>query len=265
MKKISLVTLAVTILLSGCGQVQSVNLDNYVTKEEYNKVVEERDSYKEQLQALNGNVEKSDTVNQTESKTINNKSDEKENKSQLSDSDFSTKEYLYENTIGDTLYFIIVTNNSDTDASISANGTAKDSDGNSIGADDMDIDILGAGETSIGYFYFDGVTGIDKVEYKIKYDDSPYYSPVINNLSIDQTLNDKNVILSVTNNGDKSAEFVEVYALFMDSDNNVIHYDSTYITDDDSEIKSGDTISSQLDCYKGYDHVEIYYTGRADK
>jgi len=36
------------------------------------------------------------------------------------------------------------------------------------------------------------------------------------------------------------------------------------VTDGDSEIKPGGTISVQLDTYKGFDHVECYLTGRSD-
>lgn len=205
------------------------------------------------------NVNNSD-LNITDNKSSSNKQSIKE----LSDSDFSIKEYMYENTIGDTIYFIIVTNNSNSDVFISANGIAKDVSGNSIGADDMEITVIGAGETSIGYFYFDGVTGINKVDYKLIYD-KPYFNPIINSLSVEQTLNDKNVILSVTNNSDSSARFVEAYVLFFNSENKIIQYDSKYITDSNSEIKTGNTISEQFDSYKGYDHVEIYLTGRTNK
>lgn len=191
-------------------------------------------------------------INQTENKTDN----------EVIDSEFEVKEYLYENTIGDTICFVIIKNNSKQDVSVSANATAKDSNGNSIGADEMDINIIGSGETSIGCFYFNNVKNIDKVDYKINYNKS-YYKPIINSLSIEQTLNDKNVILSATNNSAKPALFVQAYALFIDSQNNVVYYDSAYITDNDSEIKPEDTISIQLDSYKEYDHVEIYFTGRA--
>lgn len=184
---------------------------------------------------------------------------------EVSDSDFSIKEYKYENTIGDTLYFLVITNNSDTDVSVSGNATAKDASGNSIGAGDMSIDILGAGETSIGYFYFDSVSGIDKVEYTLDYNEKPYYKPVVNNLHIEQTLNSENVTVSVTNNAEYPVLFVEAYALFFDSNDNIVGYNSTYVTDSDSEIKPSKTISAQLDCYNGYDHVEVYFTGRADK
>ncbi len=184
---------------------------------------------------------------------------------EVSDSDFSIKEYKYENQIGDTLYFLVITNNSDTDVSVSGNATAKDESGNSIGAGDMSIDILGAGETSIGYFYFDSVSGIDKVEYTLDYNEKPYYKPVVNNLLVEQTLNSENVTISVTNNAEYPVLFVEAYALFFDGNDNVVGYNSTYVTDSDSEIKPSKTISAQLDCYNGYDHVEVYFTGRADK
>lgn len=195
---------------------------------------------------------------------VDNKNDKSSGKN-YSESDFEIKEHIYENTIGDTLYFIVIKNNSNANVSVSGNATAKDSNGNSIGADDMDIDIVGSGETSIGYFYFDSVSGVDNVEYTLRYNDKLYCSPVISNLEIEQTTNDKNVIVTLTNNGDKAAEFVTAYALFFDEGNNLLGYESTYIVDDDSEIKVGDTLSGQLDCYKGYDHVELYFTGRAYK
>ena len=143
--------------------------------------------------------------------TVDNKEATRE---EVSDSDFSIKEYKYENQIGDTLYFLAITNNSDTDVSVSGNATAKDESGNSIGAGDMSIDILGAGETSIGYFYFDSVSGIDKVEYTLDYNEKPYYKPVVNNLLVEQTLNSENVTISVTNNAEYPVLFVEAYALF---------------------------------------------------
>lgn len=117
--------------------------------------------------------------------TVDNKEATRE---EVSDSDFLVKEYLYENTIGDTLDFLIVTNNSNTNVAISGNAIAKDSSGNSIGAADMSIDVLGVGETSIGVFYFDSVSGIDKVDYTLDYDENPYYKPVVNDLSVEQTL-----------------------------------------------------------------------------
>jgi hypothetical protein len=111
-------------------------------------------------------------------------------------------------------------------------------------------------------FYFDSVKGIDHVKYSMGFDTSPYYSSVISDLESVNSINDKNVVVTVTNNGTQAAQFVEAYALFLDSDGNVVYYDSTYVTDGDSEIKPGATLSKQLTAYNSFDTVEVYFTGR---
>ena len=83
-------------------------------------------------------------------------------------------------------------------------------------------------------------------------------------MTIEQTINNKNVIVGVTNNGTKAAKFVEAYALFFDANNNIIKTASSYVVDDDSEIKPGKTLVEQLDAYGSFDHVEVYLTGRGD-
>ena len=181
-----------------------------------------------------------------------------------SDDEFEKTGYLFENTIGDTLYFYIVKNNSNAAVRIDGNATAMDSNNNPIGANERSIDVLGPGETSLMVFYFDGVTGIDKVDCSLSYNTNPRYKPVIGNLSLEQTINDQNLTLVATNNGSVNAQFVEAYALFFDDSGNVVSYDSQYVVDGDSEIKPGSTISVQLDTYKGFDHVECYITGRSD-
>lgn len=179
--------------------------------------------------------------------------------------DFETIGYLYENTIGDTLYFVTVKNNSDSVVSVEGNATARDSNGRAIGAGNMSVDVLGPGETSIGYFYFDRVSGIDTVDYQLNYSKENYYKPVIANLNVNQTLNAQNVTVTVTNAGNINAQFVEAYALFFDAEDNLISYSSSYITDNDCEIKPGAALSAQLGIYgKEYDHVSVYFTGRSD-
>ena len=180
------------------------------------------------------------------------------------DADFEKSGYLYENSIGDSLYFYIVKNNSQATVEVNGNATAYDSAGNVIGANSRSIDVLGPGETSLMTFYFDSVSGIDKVDCALTYDNETYYKPVVGSIAMEQTINDKNLTVVATNNGNVNAQFVEAYALFFDADNNVVSYDSTYVTDGDSEIKPGATISVQLDTYKGFDHVECYLTGRSD-
>lgn len=216
------------------------------------------------------NTAGTDTTASEGGNVVNNRSEAVDNRAQtnvsVSDSDFETEGYLYENSIGDSLYFLIIKNNSEATVSISGTGIAKDASGNMLAVDDISIDVLGPGEESIGYFYFDSVQGIETVEYQYEYNTSVrYYYPVIGNLDVQQTLNDRNVTLSVTNEGDICAQFVEAYALFMDANDKVIQYASTYITDSDSEIKPGKTRTAQLDCYgEPYDHVLVALTGRSD-
>lgn len=182
----------------------------------------------------------------------------------VTEDQFEFNEYKYEDGIGDTLYFLVVKNNSESTVAFESNGTAKDSNGSVLGSAECSIDVLAPGEQSIAYFYFNGVTGIDSVDYTKSFDTDPYYKPVLSNLDVEGNLNDQNATITVTNKGSYAAQFVEAYALFFDADNNVIRYSFNYVTDGDSEIKPGATLSAQLDSYDSYDHVEIYLTGRSD-
>ena len=183
-------------------------------------------------------------------------------KSDFDDTKMEIAEYKYENSYS-TQYYVAVTNNSEQTVKISGNGLAKKADGSVIGAASLEIDVLAPGETSIGNFYFNGVYDVDHVEYKLSYKTDPYYKPVIDNLDVEVSINDKNVIAMITNNGTYAAQFVQVYCLFMDSEDNIVYATSNYIVDDDSEIKPGDTISGQINCSAAFDHIEMFLTGRA--
>ena len=250
MKKWSLALILSMAIMAGCGSNPS------------------------SAQATEANVEVKDNRTETEKSsgsgsTVVDNRQKKESASSMasksvSDDDFEKTGYIYENSIGDSLYFYIVKNNSAATVDINGNATAYDSAGSVIGASQRDIDVLGPGETSLMVFYFDSVSGIDKVDCALSYDTSPYYKPVINNIRMEQTINDKNLTILATNDGEYNAQFVEAYALFFDSDGKVIAYDSKYVTDNDSEIKPGATLSAQLTTYNGFDHVECYLTGRSD-
>lgn len=245
MKKGQIAVLLTVVLLSGCGGGGNAPAQSNVQVNDNRTATEETAS---------------------ESTVVDNrqKDDTSEVVASASDSEFEKTGYLYENSFGDTLYFYVVKNNSKATVAVNGNATAFDADGNAIGAAQGSIDVLGAGETSLMRFYFDSVTGIDRVDCALSYDTGVRYAPVISNIRMEQTINDKNLVVVATNDGSYSAQFVEAYALFFDADNKVVDYDDTYITDGDSEIKPGATLSAQLDTYKGFDHVECYLTGRSD-
>ena len=252
MKKRNLAAVGLAaVILAGCGMTMQVSAMNIVVND--NRARQNDESSTEDQTAAENTADES---TEAESTGAESTADTEEN--------FDVKGWLYENSIGDTLYFVTVKNNSQTTVSVSGNATAKDSAGAVLGAADLSIDIIGPGEETIGYFYFDDVSGAAKVDYQLSCNEDIYYEPVLGNLEVEKSLNETNVTITVTNNGDINAEFVEAYAFFMDANDNIIKYDNEYVIDNDSQIKPGASLSAQLNCYDTYDHVEIYLTGRSD-
>lgn len=180
----------------------------------------------------------------------------------FSEYDFDIAEYMYENTIGDTLYFVSIKNNSNANICVSGNATAYDDSNNAIGADSAEVYALGAGQEQLLYFYFDSVSNVNNVEYTLNYKKDNIFTSAIPYLNIEETVNEKNVVISITNNGEKSASFVEATALFFDNNGNLINYSSVYLVDNDGEIKPCATISEQITSYYDFDNVKVFYSGR---
>ena len=179
--------------------------------------------------------------------------------------DLKVKEYSIETAGGDTRYFLVVTNDSDEVVRYGANGIAYNEDGEPLGAGDFTLDVLGPGETSIGYFYLEGVKDVDEVVFTQAGEKDPNYLPVISDLETEVEEGDEEVEVTVTNNGDKAARFPEAYVLFFDKDDNLVACDYAYMTDDDSEIKPGASVTKTISAYEEFDHAEVYLTGYADK
>lgn len=177
--------------------------------------------------------------------------------------DFDIKEYLYVNDYGTAQYYIVVTNNSMENVSVYAEGTARDSSGSEIGSSPMYIDYLGAGETTIGYFFFSNAADIETVEYEIEYESTIKHHPILNSLQAQYTYNDDNIIIEVNNQGKFVAENVSAYALFFDAQGQVIATDNVFLADGEGEIKVGATATGKLRQFDGYERIEVYFVGRA--
>lgn len=175
-------------------------------------------------------------------------------------------EVLAEYTLSDgigwyTRHFMVVKNNSNVTVDISTSSLAYSANGTMVGADDASFDALGAGCVSVLYEAFEVEAEIDYYETELKVSPSEYYKSVIQDLSFVQNDIEGGAVFQVTNNGTDAAKFVEGYALFFQGEE-LVGYESTYFTDDDSEIKPGQTISKQLSSYKNFDRIEFYVTGR---
>lgn len=180
----------------------------------------------------------------------------------IDESLFEVKEYSVVK-YGNTYHYAIIKNNSEQTVKVDGSAIAKDDSGNVIGADSMDgIDVLGPGEESIGEFYFKDVVGVQTVECQLNYTPQKNYAPVIKNLAAQAFVNDRNVIVQVTNTGDYPADFVAVYVLFFGADGSVVNEEYKYLIDGDNEIKPGATISDQFNSNAEFDHVEVYFKGR---
>ncbi len=160
-----------------------------------------------------------------------------------------------------TRRFMIIKNNSNETVDVPTSSLAYSSDGTMVGADDSEFYALGAGCTSVLYEVFETDSDISYYEGSMKVKKSEYYESVIQDLSYVQNNVDDGAIFQVTNNGSEPADFVEGYVLFF-KNGQLVHYESSYFTDDDSELKPGETISKQITSYEEFDSMQFYLTGR---
>ena len=99
------------------------------------------------------------------------------------------------------------------------------------------------------------------MEYELEVSEEEWYDCVQSDLSYEATEAKDKIILSVTNDGDEAAKFVEVSVLFLNGEN-VVGFSKNYITDDDSELKPGKTIMQEMDCYEDFDSYQVFFSGR---
>lgn len=249
--------LLAAVLLGGCGAGNAG-----VSQEEYDKVVAERDEYKEKYELM---LAQGSTL--SESQTQGSQSEQEQEKEPIQKSEDNEikaeviEEYHYINSIDAAQYFLIVKNNSTDTISVKINATAKDADGNLIGAKTGSEEAIPSGyEVCIG-FYFNDAKNADSFDYTLDAKKDEYYEAVIQDLTYEESRTDKKVIISCTNNGKYAAESVEATALFF-LNGELISSDSTYFVDDDSEIKPGSTIIKEMNAFGKYDDVKIYLSGR---
>lgn len=82
-------------------------------------------------------------------------------------------------------------------------------------------------------------------------------------MSFEELDTGEKVIITCTNNGDKTAQYVIGTVLYF-SGYHLVGYVSDIFTDDDYELQPGVSITKEFDFYgkEGYDRFEVYYSGR---
>lgn len=155
--------------------------------------------------------------------------------------------------------FLIVKNNSEFDLDLSLNVLYYDENNQIIGTTSREQKAVESGYPIVFWFMPDDKYA--RVEYILSAEEDDWYEPVLSDLSYEANITDSKVILSVTNSGDEPADFVEGTVIFF-SNGNPVGFDWTYFTDNDSELKPGNTIIKELNCYDSFDSYEVYFTGR---
>ena len=194
--------------------------------------------------------------------------DDSETPQQADTSEFSAQEVLSQLEVSEYTYlsdysshlFLVVKNNSQYNLTLYGEAIFKDGDGALIGTNSAEERAFEPGQEIILDFYNeDSFAGY---EYSLSADLETYYTPVLSNLEKEVTVTDSKVILAVTNNGDKAAEFVSYTILFFSGDT-VVDYGWGYCTDGDSEIKAGNTNYDESTTYEEFDSVLVFLSGRA--
>lgn len=249
----------VGLLLIGIVLSSVSGCNSGVSKEEYEKLVAERDALQEQLGISSSNVEDITDETKNDDSTKKDKQntgtfDEKTVLSQL-----KVTQYSYE-IYGNPYVFLIVDNTSDFNLNIGAELKAYDSSGNIIAAKDTSQEAVESKTQTILKFLLD--EKFEKIEYELSADIEDYYTCIISDLSYESNSAKDKEIVTVTNNGQNTAKYVEANVLFFKGEE-LVYYNSEYFVDDDSELKAGDSITKEVYCSEEYDSFQIYFTGRA--
>lgn len=250
MKKfLSIALLFCVFTLSGC-----ISVVDGVPQDEYDELLAKYEEVVAQRDALMRG-ETIDISEETEKKPAG-KFDEKTVLSQLEVTEYSFSTDFWNYSV------LVIKNNSEFDLSISASTKYYNSAGALVGAKENEESPVASGSEVCLYFMPDEKYA--KMEYELSVEEEEWFESVVHELSYESSPAKNKEIVSVKNNGKEAAEFVEVYALFFNGDKPVA-LSSSYFTDDDSELKPGNTITKELDCYEDYTSVRFFLTGRRDK
>lgn len=168
-------------------------------------------------------------------------------------------EYIFKT---DHYYFsaIVIKNSSPFDLEIQINATFYNDKGEIVGTrNDSDYAFESGYETA---YVFSNDEEFATVQYYLQVNENNYYECVMSSLSYEVSTTKNKAIISVTNKGDKPAQFVKYIALFF-KDDKVIYYGWGYCIDNENEIKPGATQRAEVNAYQKYDTVKVYLSGRA--
>lgn len=162
-----------------------------------------------------------------------------------------------------TFCVIVLKNNGSVSADVTISSVAYDANDNVIGAGNESVKSLGANCITALEIPFRDTVGVEKCDSKIDVKSTKTDKSILQDLKLEVNALDKKVIVSCTNEGEKTGSFIKCFIVYLDKDGNIVNTDSVYLIDDENEIKPGDTITKQQTANDDYDSVEAYLQGKA--
>ena len=161
-------------------------------------------------------------------------------------------------------YAAEVKNNSDQDIVLSCQVNFYGSDGSPVGTEDSKYSYVNAGGTTL--LYADGrMDEPDKAEMEI-FVKEPKHAVLSNQMTTQSTLRSDQVIVEMTNNSDKDAEFACAHVAFYQGDK-LIDCEDAYCINDDNIFEAGNTRMGDVKWIgkAEVDTVKVYPNAESDE
>ena len=153
-----------------------------------------------------------------------------------------------------------IKNTSQFTVDISARATFYDGANSKIGADSGSESCVPAGHTVL--IVMNNDKNFARSEYAVSVSETKYYAPTSQNIAVESNKTENKLVVSLKNNGTTAARFAQVTALFF-KNGQPVDYDYTYCVDDDTELKPGAIIDSEMSTYGlEYDSCKLFVTSR---
>lgn len=180
-----------------------------------------------------------------------------------SDDTIDVKTYVNSNNYG-TEGYIVITNKTDKDVSLSLSAKPKDASGAAVGDEDCWIGgvLVGAGRTTMRMMDLSIEETIDvaSIDYEPEYGNSLYKDATADLDVKTSPLEDDEIgglTVEITNNGAEAAQDVNAYAVFFGADGSAVNATSALI----GAIEPGAAGTGTLYCSVEYATFEVYTSG----
>lgn len=259
MKKLILLVLALSVLLTGCGLI-GVSQDEYDDlmadyedlKEEFAELEEQYDSLRESYERLAG-ISDGGTSMPADAPAADAPAEEPGSFAGDLASMLEVNEIKLETDWGD-YYFLEITNYANCPVTVDAFVDFYDESGKVIAEDFNYIAVCDPGEISLLSFY--SSEDFSWAEYELSVEEELYTRSHTGSLSWESETGTYGELVTIYNVSDETVDYVDVQMLFYDGDV-LVEYSSSYAYD----VVSGGYVELDMECFKQYDNYIIYYSG----